>query len=90
MLYQSPADFCAKYAKTPSHEKPGPFDENSSVDSVTVVSETPDTARIEALWFTYGHDPDSGYYDVFERIAIVLVKQPDGWRLHSEVNLGYE
>lgn len=57
---------------------------------MTVVSETPDAARVEALWFIYGHAPDSGYYDIFERTAFVLVKRYDGWRLHSEEDLGYE
>ncbi|WUD70340.1 hypothetical protein OG937_45615 [Streptomyces sp. NBC_00510] len=60
------------------------------LDEVTVVSETPETTRIEAVWFSYGHDPDSGYYDVFERTAVVLVKQDAGWRLHSEEFLGYQ
>ncbi|WP_189267332.1 hypothetical protein [Streptomyces fuscichromogenes] len=45
---------------------------------MTVVSETSDAARVETLWFTYGHDPDSGYYDVFERTAFVLVKRTKG------------
>ncbi|MDX2648782.1 hypothetical protein PV341_35490 [Streptomyces sp. PA03-1a] len=60
------------------------------LEEVTVVSETPEAARIEARWFSSGHDPDSGYYDVFERTAFVLVKQDGGWRLHSEEDLGYE
>ncbi|MFD0746142.1 hypothetical protein ACFQ1L_33085 [Phytohabitans flavus] len=90
MLYQSPADFCAKYAKVRNRDKAGGFGEMSTLDKVTVVSETSDTARVEALWYTSGHDPDSGYYDAFERVAFVLVKRHDGWRLHSEENLGYE
>ncbi|WP_143681738.1 hypothetical protein [Actinacidiphila glaucinigra] len=45
-----------------------------TLEEVTVVSETPQTARIEALWFTCGHEPGSGYYDVFERTAFVLVQ----------------
>ncbi|MEV4842255.1 hypothetical protein AB0K20_03385 [Micromonospora matsumotoense] len=90
MLYQSPADFCARYAEAHSNGKVDGFGGESSVDSVTVVSEAPDTARIDALWYTYGHDPDSGFYDVFERTAFVLVKRHDGWHLHSEENLGYE
>ena len=90
MLYQSPADFCAKYAKAHNRVETGGFGEVSTLDKVTVVSETPDTARVEALWYAYGHDPDSGYYDVFERTAFVLVKRHDGWRLYSEENLGYE
>lgn len=55
---------------------------------VTNISETPDTARVEALWFTCGHDPESGYYDVHERTAFVLVNRHDGWRLHAEEDLG--
>jgi ketosteroid isomerase-like protein len=89
MLYQSPADFCAKYIEEHSDDKTnGP--DKSTLDKVTVVSETPDTARIDALWFTYGHDPDSGYWDVSERTAFVLVRRDDGWRLHSAEDLGYE
>lgn len=90
MLYESPADFCAKYAKAHSHDKTDGFGAISTLDKVTVVSETPDTARVEVLWHTCGHDPDSGHYDVFEHTAFVLVKRDDGWRLHSEENLGYE
>ncbi|MBF9134407.1 hypothetical protein I0C86_36585 [Plantactinospora sp. S1510] len=90
MLYQSPADFCASYVRAHSNAKAGKLGEESTLDTVTVVSETPDTARVEALWYTYGHDSDSGYYDVFERTAFVLVKRHDGWCLHSEENLGYE
>ncbi|MET9880539.1 hypothetical protein ABZZ36_38930 [Actinacidiphila glaucinigra] len=62
----------------------------SRLDEVAVVSETQETARIEALWFSYGHEPESGYYDVFERTAFVLVRLHGGWRLHSEEFLGYE
>jgi ketosteroid isomerase-like protein len=90
MVYQSPADFCAKYAKAHNRDQTDGSGDASALDSVTVVSETPDTARIEALWYTCGHEPDSGYWDVFERTAFVLVKRHDGWRLHSEENLGYE
>ncbi|MEU4098515.1 hypothetical protein [Streptomyces sp. NPDC026673] len=57
---------------------------------MSVVSETPETARIEALWFSCGHAPDAGYYEGFERTAFVLVKRDGGWRLHSEEHLGYE
>jgi ketosteroid isomerase-like protein len=90
MLYQSPADFCVEYAKVHNHDKTDGLDGVFTLDEVTVVSETPDTARVDALWFAYGHDPDSGYYDVFERTAFVLVKRQDGWRVHSAENLGYE
>ncbi|GAA4711209.1 hypothetical protein [Phytohabitans rumicis] len=90
MLYQSPADYCAEYAKAHNRNKTDEFGAVSTLEKVTVVSETPDTARVEALWFTCGHDPDSGYYDVFERTAFVLVKRYNGWRLHSEEDLGYE
>ena len=90
MLYQSPADFCAEYAKAHKGENTDVSGGVSALDELTVVSQTPDTARVEALWFTYGHAPDAGYYDVFERIAFVLVKRNDGWRLHSEEHLGYE
>ncbi|MGW3943788.1 hypothetical protein [Streptomyces phaeochromogenes] len=71
MLYQSPADFCAEYANAHNHDKTDGFGAVSTLEEVTVVSETSDTARVEALWFAYGHDPDSGYYDVFERTAFV-------------------
>ncbi|MFE9605811.1 hypothetical protein [Streptomyces hokutonensis] len=90
MLYQSPADFCAEYAKANNAGKTDVFGAEFTLETVTVVSETPDRARVEALWFLCGHDPDSGYYDASERIAFVLVKRSDGWRLHSEENLGYE
>jgi ketosteroid isomerase-like protein len=90
MLYESPADFCAKYAKAHSHDKDDGFGQTSTLGEVTVVSETSDTARVEVLWHTFGHAPDAGYYEVFERTAFVLVKRHDGWRLHSEDNLGYE
>jgi hypothetical protein len=90
VLYQSPADFCAEYASAHTHDETGVHGEESTLDEITVVSETPDTARVEARWYTYGHDPDSGYYDVFERTAFVLVKRPGGWYLHSAESLGYE
>ena len=90
MLYQSPADFCAEYAKAHQHDKDDGSGGVSTLDGVTVVSETPDTARVDALWYTSGHAPDAGFYDVFERIAFLLVKQDDGWRLRSEEHLGYE
>jgi len=90
MLHQSPADFCAEYAKANSTGKTDAFGAESTLETVTVVSETLDTARVEALWFTCGHDPDSGYYDAFERTAFLLVKRSDGWRVRSEENLGYE
>ncbi|MEU6204475.1 hypothetical protein ABZ814_12915 [Micromonospora musae] len=90
MLYQSPADFCAKYAEAHHRDQTDGSGETSTLESVTIVSETAETARIEAVWYTFGHEPESGYYDVFERTAFVLVKRRDGWRLHSEENLGYE
>ncbi|MDX2704125.1 hypothetical protein PV350_14825 [Streptomyces sp. PA03-6a] len=90
MLYQSPADFCAEYARAHNHDITDGFGAVTTLQEVTVVSETPQTARIEALWFSYGHEPESGYYDVFERTAFVLVKQHGGWRLHSKEFLGYE
>lgn len=98
MLYQSPAEFCAEYASAPSHDEASApshgaadvFGEKSTLDTITVVSETLDTARVEALWYTFGHEPDSGYYDVFERFSFILVKRHDGWCLHSAENLGYE
>ncbi|GAA3398144.1 hypothetical protein [Cryptosporangium minutisporangium] len=90
MLYQSPAGFCSEYAQAHNSTKTNEFGGVSTLESVTVVSETPDTARVEALWFTYGHAPDSGYYDAHERTAFVLVKRPDGWLLHAEEDLGYE
>ncbi|MFI8186163.1 hypothetical protein ACIF70_37495 [Actinacidiphila glaucinigra] len=90
MLYQSPADFCAEYARAHNRGKTDGSGAVTGLEEVTVVSETLQTARIEALWFSSGHDPYSGYYDVFERTAFVLVKQHGGWRLHSEKSLGYE
>ena len=90
MLYQNPADFCAKYAKAHNITKADEFGGLSTLTSMTVVSETPDTARVEALWFTYGHAPDAGYYDADERTAFILVKRPEGWLLHAEEDLGYE
>lgn len=90
MPYRSPAEFCAEYVKAGGQDENSAFGEKSTLDSMTVVSETPDEVRIEALWYTAGHDPDSGYYDVFERFAFVLVKRHDGWHLHSQENLGYE
>jgi hypothetical protein len=90
MPYRRPVDFCAEYAKAHNHNKTDEFGAVSTLEEVTVVSETRDTARVEALWFTCGHAPDAGYYDVFERTAFVLVKRSDGWHLHSEENLGYE
>ncbi|MFE0631526.1 hypothetical protein ACFW3D_31790 [Streptomyces sp. NPDC058864] len=90
MLYQSPADFCAEYAGAHNRDKTDGSGGVTRLERVTVVSETPQAARIEALWFSYGHEPESGYYDVFERTAFVLIKQHDGWRLHSEEFLGYE
>jgi ketosteroid isomerase-like protein len=89
MPYQSPADFCSEYAEH-SSDPANEFGAVSTLEEATVVSETPETARVEALWFTWGHDPDSGYYDVFERTAMILVKRRDGWRLHSTESLGYE
>ncbi|MEU6343327.1 hypothetical protein ABZ883_20590 [Streptomyces sp. NPDC046977] len=90
MLYQSPADFRAEYARVHDRDRTDGFGAVSALEEVIVVSETPETARIEARWFTYGHDPDSGSYDVYERTAFVLIKRHDGWRLHSEERLGYE
>ena len=90
MPYQSPTDFCAKYARAYNRDIPGGFDQVTTLDEVTVVSETPDTARVEAVWWTNGHAPDAGYYEVSERTAFVLVKRHDGWHVHSEENLGYE
>ncbi|GLH96493.1 hypothetical protein [Phytohabitans aurantiacus] len=90
MAYQSPAHFCAEYAKDHSPTEADESDAVFTLEKVTVVSETADTARVEALWFACGHEPDSGYYDVFERFAFILVKRDDGWRLHATENLGYE
>jgi hypothetical protein len=90
MGYQSVADFCAEYASSHIHDEPGVFGQETTLDKMTVVSETPDTARVEARWYTCGHDPDSGYYDVFERTAVVLVKRHDGWHPQSEENFGFE
>ncbi|MBE1488585.1 hypothetical protein [Plantactinospora soyae] len=90
MPYESPADFCAKFAIERGGRDAGFFDARSVLDRVTVVGETTDTARVEATWYTSGHDPESGYWDVFERAAFVLVKRVDGWHLNSEEDLGYE
>jgi hypothetical protein len=90
MLYQSPADFCVKYAEFHKGKNTDVSGGGSRLDEVTVVSQTPDTARIEACWYSYGHAPDAGFDDVFERTAFVLVKRTYGWRLDSEEHLGYE
>lgn len=90
MPYQSPADFCAEYAKAHEGESTDVFGNVSFLDEVTVVSQTPEMARVDARWFTSGHAADAGYFDVFERTAFVLIKRDDGWHLHSEENLGYE
>ncbi|MEO3930685.1 hypothetical protein ABGB07_43580 [Micromonosporaceae bacterium B7E4] len=84
MLYQSVADFCAKYAEThKSHQNHDP-DYLSELGSVKVVSETPDTARVEALRYASGHAPDAGFWDAYETVTFVLVRRHDGWRVHSE------
>ncbi|MGA5125606.1 hypothetical protein ACPCAG_20220 [Streptomyces pseudogriseolus] len=90
MLHQSPADFCAAYAAAHDRVNTDESGAVSTLEEVTVVSETPDTARVEALWFVHGHDPESGYYDVRSRTVFVLVKRGDGWRLYSQEELGYE
>ncbi|MFZ4151725.1 hypothetical protein [Streptomyces pseudogriseolus] len=90
MLYQSPVDFCAEYATAHHRAHTDESGAASTLEEVTVVSETPDTARVEALWFTYGHDPESGYYDARSRTAFLLVKRGDGWCLYSQEELGYE
>jgi hypothetical protein len=90
MRYESPADFCARYAEAHSRDETNRLGTTSTLDKVTVVSVTSDTARVEALWYLCGHAPEAGFYDVFERTAFVLVKRHDGRHLHSEENLGYE
>lgn len=90
MVYRSPADFCAQYAETHNRPTTDEFGALTSLEEVTVVGETPTTARVEARWFTAGHAFDAGYYDVFERTAFILLKRHDGWHLHSEEDLGYE
>lgn len=90
MLYQSPADFCAEYAKAPSRHKNHEFGEMSTLEEVTVVSETVDTARVEARWYTFGHAPDAGYYDTVEPTVFILVKRSDGWHIHSQEDLPWE
>ena len=90
MAYESPAHFCTEYAKAHGRDETDESDAVLTLEKVTVVSETPETARVEALWFACGHEPDSGYYDVFERFAFILVKRHDEWHLHATENLGYE
>ena len=90
MPFQSPADFCAEYAKTPDRTQNDESGEMSTLDSVTVVSETPDTARVEARWYTSGHAPDAGYYEVVEPTVFVLVKRSDGWHVNSKEDLPWE
>jgi len=90
MVYQSPADFCTEYAKTPNRNRNNQLGEMSTLEAVTVVSETADTARVEARWFTSGHAPDAGYYDVIEPTVFVLVKRSDGWHVRSAHDLPYE
>jgi hypothetical protein len=87
--YESPADFCTKFADERGGRDAG-FGATSRLDEVTVVGETTDAARVEAVWYTCGHDPESGYWDLFERTAFFLVKRGDGWHLNSEEDLGYE
>ena len=89
MLHQSPASFCTTYAEAHRNGTAGEFGSESTLDGVSVVSQTPNTARIDALWYTCGHDPESGYYDVFQRTAFDLVKQHDGWHLQAEEIFGY-
>jgi hypothetical protein len=88
MLYESPADFCARYPREGKNPSTTRSDEASEPVSVTLVSETPDTARVEVVWYTYGHDYDSGFYDVHELTAINLVRSGDRWIQHSEEPLG--
>jgi ketosteroid isomerase-like protein len=88
MRYGSPAAFCATYAEAHSDDKTDRLGTTCTLDSVTVVSETSDTAHVEALWYLYGHAPEAGFYDLRERTAIILVKQHDGWRVHTEADLG--
>lgn len=90
MPYQSPADYCAEYAKANEGTSTDSFGNTCLLHEVTVVSQTPDTARVDVVWFAYGHAADAGYFDVFERTAVFLVKRDDGWHLHSEENLGYD
>lgn len=90
MRYQSPADFCAEYAEANSTDTTDDAGATSTLEAVTVVSQTPDTARVEARWYTCGHAPDAGFYDVIERTVYVLVKQSDGWRVHAKEELPFE
>jgi len=90
MHYQSPADVCAEYAKAHHCDKTDEFGTTSTLEAVTVVSETPDTARVEVRWHTSGHAPDAGYYEVVEPTVFVLVKRPDGWHILSTEDLPYE
>jgi len=90
MRYRSPADFCAEYAKAHKSPKADYYGDMSILEKVTVVSEAPDTARVEAHWYTYGNGPDEGFYDVFERTAFILLKKAGGWRVHSEEKLPYD
>ena len=90
MPYQSPDDYCAEYAKANEGWSTHSYGNTCKLDEVTVVSQTPDTARVDVLWFACGHAADAGCFDVFERTAVFLVKRDDGWHIHSEENLGYE
>jgi len=90
MPYRSPADFCAEYTKEHNRDKTDDLGATSTLEAVTIVSENPDTARVEARWYTSGHAPDAGYYDVVERTVFVLVKRSDRWHIHSTEDLPYE
>ncbi|MFG1928588.1 hypothetical protein [Cryptosporangium sp. NPDC048952] len=60
MLYQNPADFCTEYAKAHDQNENGKFGSTSTLEEITVVSHTRDTARVAARWYTWGHDPIPG------------------------------
>jgi ketosteroid isomerase-like protein len=90
MIYQSPAEFRAEYAKSGDRATAEEFAELAVLEDVSVVSENADEARVEARWHISGHDPDSGYYDVVERTVFVLAQRSDGWHLHSTENLPWE
>ena len=90
MPYQSPADFCAEYAEEHNSEQIDDSGGTTMFEAVTVVSETPDTARVEACWYTFGHAPDAGFYEATERTIYLLAKRTDGWHIVATEQLPYE
>ncbi|MEU8664474.1 hypothetical protein [Actinoplanes philippinensis] len=90
MPYRSPDDFCAEYVELNGRDTVDEFGATSRLETVTVAGRTPDTARVEARRFIFGHAPDAGYYDAVEPTVFVLSRHADGWHVISEESLPYE